>query len=69
MAMPLLHGGDTLPTGSDLAAGAVGLVIGVGGSQLIALGAEAVEAAATPSISVSPLPLPSAVGALVSGVF
>lgn len=69
IAMPLLHGGDTLPTGSDLLAGAIGLVIGVGGSQLVALGAEAVDDGAPPSIAFGPLPLASAVGAQVLGVF
>jgi len=69
IAMPLLHGGDTLPSGSDLTAGAVGLAIGVGGSQLVALGAEALDDGAAPSIALSPLPYASAVGAQVIGVF
>lgn len=69
IAMPLLHGADQLPTGSDLLAGATGLVIGVAGSQLVALGAEAAGTEATPSIGFAPLPLPSSVGLQAAGVF
>ena len=81
MAVPLLHGGDTLPSGDDLLAGAIGLLVGVGGSQLVALGAEAIDAGNTAgiaasntagiaaSIALSPLPLASSIGAQLSGVF
>jgi hypothetical protein len=69
VAVPLLHGADELPAGSDLLAGAIGLVIGVGGSQLIALGAEAIDENATPSVSFGPLPFAGSVGAQAVGVF
>jgi PAP2 superfamily protein len=69
LVMPLLHGGDTLPSGSDVLAGTIGMVVGVGGSQLVALGAEAIDDGAPPSITFSPLPFASAVGAQAIGVF
>jgi hypothetical protein len=66
--VPVLHGADDLPSGSDLLAGAAGLVVGVGASQLLALGAEAVDTEA-PSLTFGPLPFPSAVGLQAIGSF
>jgi hypothetical protein len=55
LAVPALHGADELPSGSDLLAGAVGLAVGIAGSQLVALGAEAVDEGAVSSLELSPL--------------
>lgn len=69
IALPVLHGADDPPSGSDLLAGAIGLVLGVGGSQLIAIGAEAIEESPIPSVAFAPLPLAGSVGLQASGVF
>jgi membrane-associated phospholipid phosphatase len=55
LAVPALHGAAEPPRGSDLLAGAVGLAVGIAGSQLVALGAEAVDPGAVSSIELRPL--------------
>jgi len=67
--VPVLHGADDLPSGSDLLAGATGLVIGVGGSQLIALGAEAVKESGAPGVALGPLLQFGAAGVQAAGAF
>lgn len=62
IGIPVLHGGEFVPTGSDLLAGSLGLVVGVAGSQLIALGAEAIDEGAVTGTLVSPLPVPYGYG-------
>jgi hypothetical protein len=54
LAVPALHGAEEGPSGSDLLAGAAGLVLGVAASQLITLGAEAVGAGTAENIELSP---------------
>jgi hypothetical protein len=67
IAVPALHGADEVPGSSDLLAGTIGLTVGVLGSQLIALGAEALDPEDSLSLMLSPLLDASAVGLLTSG--
>jgi hypothetical protein len=67
IAVPVLHGADDAPTSSDLLAGAIGLTAGVLGSQLIALGAEAIDPEETLGLVLSPMLDTRAVGLLGSG--
>src|SRR5690606_11700059 len=55
LAVPALHGADAPPSGSDLLAGAVGLALGVTGSQLVAIGAEAIDEGTLSSVAFGPL--------------
>lgn len=66
-AVPVLHGGDQVPAASDFAAGATGLVIGLAGSQLIAIGAEAIDADVLSRVVLSPLPALGALGLQATG--
>jgi membrane-associated phospholipid phosphatase len=67
IAVPVLHGADDGPSSSDVLAGAIGLTIGVVGSQLVALGAEAIDPGDTLGLVLSPMLEASAVGLLGSG--
>lgn len=79
LGVPAIHGADDPPSGSDLLAGAIGLTLGVAGSQLIALGAEAVDSGAAsapgapdtgaPGVQLTPLLGVGAQGLLASGWF
>jgi hypothetical protein len=62
IAVPVLHGGDYRPSASDVLAGTTGLVIGTAASQLIAVGAEAIQKDALGGVVLTPLPLASAYG-------
>lgn len=58
LAVPLLHGGDPGFETSEVLAGVTGLAVGIAGSQLVALGAEAlVDAETSTGVLVSPLPV------------
>lgn len=67
IAVPVLHGADDAPSSSDVLAGAIGLSLGVVGSQLVALGAEAIDPEDTLGLVLSPLLEARAVGLLGSG--
>jgi membrane-associated phospholipid phosphatase len=54
LAVPALHGAEEPPRGSDLLAGALGLVAGIVGSQLVALGAEALDPGAVSNLELLP---------------
>jgi PAP2 superfamily len=69
IVVPVLHGADDAPRSSDLLAGAIGLTVGVAGSQLIALGAEAIDPGDTLGLVLSPMIDTRAVGLLGSGSF
>lgn len=62
IAVPVLHGADEAPRASDVLGGAIGLTLGVVGSQLIALGAEALGPEDSLALALSPLLEPGAVG-------
>lgn len=66
LAVPALHGADQPPRGSDLLAGAAGLLVGVVGSQLLALGAEAIDDSAPSKVALSPLFVAGAHGLVAS---
>lgn len=66
IGIPVLHGGELVPTGADLLAGSVGLVVGVAASQLIAVGAEAIDERGARGTLVSPLPVPYGYGVQVT---
>lgn len=66
VGIPVLHGGKLVPTGADLVAGSLGLVVGVAGSQLAAIGAEAVEDEGLTGTLVAPLPVPYGYGVQVT---
>lgn len=69
LAVPALHGADAPPSGSDLLAGAVGLALGVTGSQLVAIGAEAIDEGTLSSVAFGPLLAIGAQGLVASGSF
>ncbi|HTV21746.1 MAG TPA: phosphatase PAP2 family protein [Polyangiaceae bacterium] len=54
LAIPALHGADAPPRASDLLAGSIGLAVGVVGSQLVAIGAEVVDAPGGAGVELSP---------------
>ena len=64
-----IDGGGEGPGASDLAAGGAGLVLGVAGSQLLALGAEAIDEDLLTRVQITPLPLASAYGLAALGVW
>jgi membrane-associated phospholipid phosphatase len=67
LAIPALHGADEPPRASDLLAGAAGLVAGVVGSQLVAIGAETIDASAASSIELVPAFVAGGHGLLARG--
>jgi membrane-associated phospholipid phosphatase len=67
IVVPVLHGANDSPTSSDLLAGAIGLSLGVAGSQLVALGTEALDPVESVGVMLSPIPEAGAVGLLASG--
>jgi membrane-associated phospholipid phosphatase len=67
LAVPALHGADEPPRGSDLLAGLAGLVVGVAGSQLVAVGAEAIDEGALSGVGWNPLFVAGAQGLSASG--
>jgi len=69
LAVPALHGADEAPRGSDMLAGAIGLVVGVTGSQLVAIGAEAIDEGASSTVALSPLLGAGTHGLLATGSF
>lgn len=69
LAVPALHGADEAPRGSDMLAGAIGLVVGVTGSQLVAIGAEAIDGGASSTVALSPLLGAGTHGLLATGSF
>lgn len=54
LAVPALHGADAPPRASDLLAGTLGLIFGVAGSQLVAIGAEAINGEKSSEVELSP---------------
>jgi membrane-associated phospholipid phosphatase len=67
LAVPVLHGADEAPRGWDVLAGALGLVLGVTGSHLLALDAEATDGEPLASVELGPLLRPGAHGLAVRG--
>lgn len=67
LAVPALHGAHEPPRASDLLAGAAGLVLGVVGSQLVAVGAEALDEDAASSIELIPAAVAGGHGLLARG--
>lgn len=67
LAVPALHGAAPLPGGSDWLAGGTGLILGVAGSQLVALGAGAVEEGTLTRLTLGPMYQAGAHGVVASG--